>query len=113
MASVHVTHQPVVVLYSGSVNWQSQLTELGATVAKDRVVVVALLQWGKSPAWRIVRGTDQQQQQHESRWGEVATEQHLEQAVTYLCQKLEVSHDEDLRWEAETFSLAKSAFWYC
>jgi len=36
-------------------------------VAKDRVVVVALLQWGKSPAWRIVRGTDQQQQQHESR----------------------------------------------
>jgi len=43
------------------------------------------------------------EQQHESKWEKLPTEQRLEQAVTYWRQKLEV----ELRSEAETLSLER------
>jgi len=51
---------------------------------------------------------DLQEQQHESRQGQLPTQPRLGQTVTYLCQKLQVSPNEHLRSEVATSSLKVS-----
>ena len=53
---------------------------------------------------------DQEDQQHQLRWRELLTEPRMGQ-FTYWRRKLEVSPDEDLKWEVETLILYVN--WLC